>query len=422
MVENGPRNSRSYQVAAELRPPRAVSAACLMLAGVSFVAAWMLAYAAAPELCEFFYQPRVLAIVHTLTLGWISLTIIGVLYQFVPALTKHAVTWPAGAALQVALFAAGSFGMIVSFWFGWLATAAWSASSVFAATLLFTAQLAPGLARAPRLDATVIGVLCALVYFTLTALLGMLYAWDKVYALLGGSVLSNVAGHAHLGLAGWITLMICAVSYRVVTAFLLPTEPVPVAARHQVIALAVVVPLLSAMLLLRSRWAAAPALAGCGALIWYAMILAGIARTRRLPVDWWLRHVIAALAHLFAALLCGMLLFVIDAESSLGSRLAGVYGLLLLVGWISNYIVGIGSRMAPGLMGLGAAPLLSGRIAAAVFVLLNAGIAAVAASLLAGNVEAFRLSVAAPLGAALLFIGNLIRRASARRHGSPATV
>jgi hypothetical protein len=123
-----------------------------------------------------------------------------------------------------------------------------------------------------------------------------------------------------------------------------------------------------------------------------------------------MRHVVAALLHLFAALLCGLLLFLVDPASQLGSRLAAVYGLLLLVGWISNYIVGIGSRMAPGIMGLGGTPLLSGRHAALVFVLLNGGIVAVAASLSAGSVGGLRLSVLLPLGAALLFITSLVRR------------
>jgi hypothetical protein len=300
--------------------------------------------------------------------------------------------------------------MVVSFWFGRLEEAAWSATAVAIATLLFTAQLAPGLLRAPRADGTVVGILCALAYFAATALLGMLYAWDKIHSFLAGSVLSNIAGHAHLGLVGWITLTICAVSYRVVSAFLLPTEVLPKSTRLQIVTLATLVPLLVGTLLLRSRWAVLPAVAVFAAMLWYGAILASIARTRRMPIDWAMRHVVAALLHLFAALLCGLLLFLVDPASQLGSRLAAVYGLLLLVGWISNYIVGIGSRMAPGIMGLGGTPLLSGRHAALVFVLLNGGIVAVAASLSAGSVGGLRLSVLLPLGAALLFITSLVRR------------
>ena len=235
-MDRGADVKRSYQVGAELRPPRFVSGVCLAMASGFFVGAWVLAYVAASQVTDFFYQTRVLAVVHALTLGWISLTIMGVEYQFVPALTKCRVSWPGAAIWQVVLFATGAVGMIASFWFGQLEHTAWSATLVAVAILLFVGQIMPGLLRARGTDATVIGLLYAQVYFAITALLGLLYAWDKVYGFLGGSVLSNIAGHAHLGLAGWITLTICAVSYRVVTAFLLPTEPLPKSAHHQIVA------------------------------------------------------------------------------------------------------------------------------------------------------------------------------------------
>ncbi len=404
----GPRPS--YQVSAELRPPRAVSALCIVTASAFFVGAWMMACFAASEVNEFFYQPRILAVVHSLTLGWISLTIMGVLYQFIPALTKCRVSWPGAAMGQVVLFATGALGMVVSFWFGQLEYTAWSATAVAMAVAIFVGQIVPSLLRARSADATVVGLLCALAYFAITALLGLLYAWDKVYGFLGGSVLSNIAGHAHMGFVGWITLTICAVSYRVVTAFLLPTEVLPKSAYYQIVMLAAVVPLLSAALLMRTRWAMLPALAGVGAMVWYAVILAGIARTRRSSVDWAMGHVIAAVLHLFAALLCGLLLFAVDPQSRVGSRMTAAYGILLLVGWVSNYIVGIGSRLAPPLVGLGREPLLVGGHAAIVFFLLNGALTAMVISLAAGNVWGIRVSVLALLASGFLVAGHVARR------------
>ncbi len=401
---------RSYQVADELRPPRSVSVVCLAGAAAYFAAAWVLAFIAANDVVEYFYQPRVLAVVHSLTLGWTSLTIMGVLYQFIPALTKRRVAWSGGAMFQVALYLAGVTGMVVSFWVGRLGGTALSATLVAAAILLFAAQIVPPLLGARRADATAVGVLCAVLFYATTALLGLTYAWDKVFGFLGGSVLSNIAGHAQFGLAGWVTLTICAVSYRVVTAFLLPTTPSPAAARWQVLALAGVVPILGIALLARSRWAAAPALAGVACLVWYAAILFRIAQTRRMQIDWAMRHVVAAMIHLFAGLLCGLLLFAVDPHSSLGSRLATTYGLLVLVGWISNYIVGIGNRMAPPLMGLGRDPLLVGRSAAAVFVLLNGAVVIMAGSLITANVLVFRGSVLALGAVGVVLVSSLAKR------------
>jgi hypothetical protein len=226
-------------------------------------------------------------------------------------------------------------------------------------------------------------------------------------------VLSNIGGHAHLGLLGWVTMTICAISYRMVAAFLLPTVPVPEAARRQILLLAGSTALLVVALLLRSPLALPAALLVAAAMAWYAAILVGLARVRRMPIDWSLRHVFTALVHLAVAALAGLSLFVVDPGSELGSRLTLVYGLLLLVGWISNYIVGIGTRMAPGLMGLGPAPLLAGWQQPAVFWLLNGGVAAVAASIVAGSAPALRVAVLLPLAASLLFVAAVARRVGA---------
>jgi len=396
---------------AQLRPSRRVSAVCVVLGAAFFVLGWVLAFLAAPDLVEFFYQPHVLAAVHAFTLGWISLTMIGVLYQFVPALTKQPVPWRRAAALSVALVATGTAGMIPHFWIGHLEGMSWSADMVFAGVVIFVAQMLPPLVRARRWgDATVVGIFAAVCWLLVTALLGGLYAFDKIHPFLGGSVLSNIAGHAHLGLVGWITLAICAVSYRMVVAFLLPTETLPAAARWQILCLAAAAPLLAVALLLRSSLAVVPALAIVACLVWYAIILARIARTRRAHLDWTLRHVFAAMLHLAAAALLGLSLFAVGGDSERGGRIAAAYGILILIGWISNYIVGVANRMAPALIGFGAGALAPPRFSAVIFWLLNTGAVAMAAAVLAANAGALRVAMMAPALAALLFAFALARR------------
>jgi hypothetical protein len=403
-----------------LRPSALISGACFALSALSFVAGWILLVIAAPDIETFFYQPRVLAVTHTFTLGWISLTMIGVLYQFVPALTKQPILWPRGAALQVAMFAIGASGMVSHFWIGHLSGMVWSAGLVILSVLLLAVQLIPSLLRAPRFDATVIGILAALVYFVATATLGMLYAIDKVHPFLGGSVLSNIAGHADLGLLGWITLTICAVSYRMVAAFVLPEILLPDAARRQVIALIALVPALLIALVLRSRSAGWIAILVATAMGWYAAIVWQLLRTRRMPLDWSVAHVLAALANLGAAIVCGLaLMFFVDPDSALGNRVVVAYGLFALIGWISNFIIGMATRMAPGLIGKGGQPLLGNAARAIVFVLLNAGILAVVAAAVAGRATVLRGAALLPLGTGLLFGGALLRRLTASGPANP---
>jgi hypothetical protein len=406
--------SRPY-VRAPVRELPYLPALCLALATLHLNLGLLLALFATQDIGTFFYQPRVLAVTHTLTLGWISLAIIGVLYRFVPALTKQQVRRPWLARVQVGLFLSGAWGLVSHFWIGHLNGMAWSAGVLLLAVVLLLRVLLPLLLRAPTRDATVLGIIVALFCFLGVATLGFLYAVDKVHPFLGGNVLSNIAGHAHLAVLGWVTLTICAVSYRMVAAFTLPERVLPVPARRQVVSLAICAPSLAVALLLRS-WTVAPlAFLTAASLVWYATIIARLLRTRRQPIDWSIRHVLAALAHLCAAGACGMgFALGVDVGGAFGTHLAVAYGVLALLGWVSNFILGMGSRLAPGLAaatGLAPQPLLSPRIQAVIFWTFNAGVVGVAAAVLGDAPQLLRMAVGGTLVATASFAHALIERA-----------
>src|SRR5579885_610020 len=73
------------------------------------------------------------------------------------------------------------------------------------------------------------------------AILGTLLAADKQRGFLGGDVVTNLAAHAHLAALGWVGLTVCALSFRFLPAFLLPTAEVADAARRLVALLAAAV-------------------------------------------------------------------------------------------------------------------------------------------------------------------------------------
>lgn len=395
-----------------LRPSPKISAACFLLSAISFVTGWLLVVLAANDIVTFFYQPRVVAIVHTFTLGWISLAMTGVLFQYVPALTKEPLLLPRLAPLQIVMFASGTAGLVAHFWIRRLVGMVWSAGFLFAGVVLLTAHLGRPLWRSRTRDATTLGLAVAVLCLLGTATLGLLFAANTVRPFLGGSVFGNLAAHAHLGLLGWITLTMCVVSYRMSTAFLLPTDFQTPAIRWQVGSLIVLIPLLVVSLLLRSRVAVVLTLLLGASLGSYARIILRFLRTRRMPVDWSTRHVLTAFVHLAAAGVAGLaLLTVVDPGTPAGSRLTVAYGSLLLFGWVSNYIVGFGSRMMSGMMGSGGQVLLSDRLHLAVYVLLNAGIAGTVAAVLLGHAGALRLAACLPLAAGSIFAVALIRRA-----------
>jgi hypothetical protein len=56
------------------------------------------------------------------------------------------------------------------------------------------------------------------------------------------------------------------------------------------------------------------------------VIILRLLRTRRKPLDWNIRHVQAAMVHLCAAIICGLVfVFEVDIGSAVGTHLAVAY-------------------------------------------------------------------------------------------------
>jgi len=98
-----------------------VSAAAAFLVGALGIG-WL-----APELAGHYYHPRLLALTHTVTLGWITLAIMGASYQLIPIVLEQPIWSERLARWQLAVLVVAVIGMVAHFHLGtWpgLATAA----------------------------------------------------------------------------------------------------------------------------------------------------------------------------------------------------------------------------------------------------------------------------------------------------------
>lgn len=361
---------------------------------------------------QYFYQAIPLAVVHVFTLGWITAVIMGVMYRYVPALTRTALPSPRLAWIQLALYVIGASGMITHFAIGiwpglWLA-----AIILFASILMFAWNILPGVMSQVGRGVAETGMFLSVCFLIAAALLGTLLGLDKSYDFLGGSLLTNLAAHVHLAAVGWVTLSICAVSYRMLPAFLLPTIQLPVAAKWQIYALAVTVVGLAASLLLRSRMASTFAIAISFAMAWYLQIVARMVRTRRMPLDWTPLHALAGVIGLATAAGLGIALSFAGGDSALGARLAPAYGAMGLLGFFSNFIVGMSYQLFPGFVarartsarraGVKIAEISITRTRLFVFLTLNGGVLLLAVGFVENAVHV------AQLGAAMITVAGLV--------------
>jgi len=300
----------------------------------------------------FFYHSWMLGIVHLITLGWITFSILGAIYIVGPLALRMDMDARRGDYAAWAVGLVGIVGLVGHFWIGRDAGMAWSAATVGAAVLYMTVRIIGSIWRAGVQPAVKLHIVLACANIWIAATLGILIAWDKVAHFLPGFVLAHVFAHAHLAAVGWATMMVVGVAYR-----LLPmTFPSKMPAGRSTFASAILIETgvlgLFTSLLLRSNWAVVfggvivAGLAAFGAhVVWMLRHPVSKPAGMRRP-DFGVLHAAAAAASLVAAAAIGLTLAALPTSPAT-LRAAGAYGVLGLVGFLGQFVVAMERRLLP---------------------------------------------------------------------------
>ncbi len=342
---NGPRHMPT-PARIEMMPPPALPAAhfalafgCLLLGAAGLVAA-------APDLAAGAYLAfPVVGTTHLFTLGWITSSIMGVLYQFVPVGLGVPIASVRAARATFTAFLPGVLLFVLGAGLGRPALSHAGAALLAAAILLFAGNLGVTLARAPARGITWWGLAIGGANLVGVLALGLALAMNLETGFMAASRLGAVAAHAHLALLGWVMPIVVGVGYRLLPMFLLSpgTDRRPAA-----VALALLgagAPVLAVGLGFEQRglaWAGA-ALAYGGLLAWLLQARLYFRQRRLARLDASMRLAAAgALSLAGAATLAPVLLVV--GRSHVG--LVTAYGLLALLG-VSLFVVGHYYRIVP---------------------------------------------------------------------------
>ncbi|MBI3455251.1 MAG: hypothetical protein HY002_05635 [Candidatus Rokubacteria bacterium] len=387
------------------RPGRGPSVTLPLSYLATGAAAFLLASLGVPwlagELAGHYYHPRLLALTHTVALGWITLTIMGASYQLIPIVLARPLFSERLARWQLLILAAGIVGMVAHFYIGHRAGLVWAAAVVGVGIVVHLVNVTLTLRGLPRWSFTARLVAGAHGGLGGTLLFGLALAAARASGAWPADPLAAVQAHFHLALLGWVAPMVMGVSARVYPMFLLAPEPGAALGWAQLGGLGLGVPVLVAGLLAAPGLVLPGALAVAAALGAHATGVATMARRRKRPaLDWGLRFVLTGTAFLLPATLLGLGL---ATDRLSGPRPALAYAVLALGGWVSVTIVGMLLKIVPFLVWThvyaphaGRAPVptlaqLSWPVAEGLaYAGLTGGIAALAAAVAAGAPEWIR--------------------------------
>lgn len=172
----------------------------------------------APDFLRTSDNPHVFALVHLAVLGWITMIMMGALYQLFPVALQAEIHSVRLGKWNFWLFTGSVAGFVPSFYLWWTPGIAIFGTLAVGGVIHFVANLARSYPSVKVWNAMAYYVLCALGWLTLTVLVGFIYALDEVFGWFNISP-TILAAHAHLGLAGWFSLTLMGVSYKLMAMF-----------------------------------------------------------------------------------------------------------------------------------------------------------------------------------------------------------
>ncbi|MCW9014000.1 MAG: hypothetical protein OQL06_09475 [Gammaproteobacteria bacterium] len=207
------------QLSLEQAPTIGTPLRFFLTAPVFAIAAALLLLFAGPDIFQSRWQPETLALTHLLTLGFITMVMMGALFQLLPVLAGASI--PKAATISTIIHALYSLGVAL-FTFG-LATTKTSFIKLalvvlIPALLIFLIAVSMSLFRAQSSHASVTGMRIAIASLWITLALGGILAtgqaWDSV------PLLRHITSiHIAWASIGWVTIMITAIAYQVVPMF-----------------------------------------------------------------------------------------------------------------------------------------------------------------------------------------------------------
>jgi hypothetical protein len=301
---------------------------------------------------SFALHPRMAALVHLVTLGWISGSILGAFYIVGPlALRLPMRPGPIDRLVFVA-FATGVILLVERLWTGTYHGIAWPAVLVMAAVLHVAVRAWIGLARAVVPWPVKLHVVLSFANMLAASVLGLVVGLNRVYGWYAWPPLSAAWAHAHLAAIGWAVMMVVGIGYRLIPMILPAAMPTRSTLAVSAVLLEAGVLVLAVALLQQSAWAIVGGLLVVGGFASFATQVHAMVG-HRLPApaalprpDWATRQTHVALASVLIAAPVGLALLLPTPESWTG-RLAWIYGTFGLVGFLAQIVAGIQGRLLP---------------------------------------------------------------------------
>ncbi|MBX2933579.1 MAG: cytochrome C oxidase subunit I [Ferruginibacter sp.] len=193
-----------------------------LYAAISFLAAAVLLFVSSSAFSGHYFQPKILAITHTMALGWGTMIILGASHQLVPVLIESKLYSNTLAYISFILAAIGIPLLVYGFYIfdmGW--PAQWGGCLVALAILAYLVNIAISIVKSKSENVHAIFVFTATAWLFFTVVLGLAQVHNFTANILPSDSLHYLTLHAHAGIVGWFLLLVLGIASRLIPMFLI---------------------------------------------------------------------------------------------------------------------------------------------------------------------------------------------------------
>ena len=308
-------------------------------AAVFFLLLCLLLFLSATELTGHYFNPPILAIVHTAALGWGTMVIFGAAYQLLPVICERELFSNRLAFLSYILLTTGSCGMIWCFWkfdMGWLMII--SGALVTCSSYLYAFNLYQTANDSNKSQEQQHFLLLSAFWLCFTTTVGLLLAINLRYTFIPRNHLDILKLHAHAGIAGWFLQLICGVGAKLIPMFLLGKSK-----KMRLLYAALILQNVGLILFLADgyfnpislRMLMYATLIASGTACWLLYIIDTYKHRARKKVDMLMKHAGISSICLSLAFICIPVVLLYTQ-----TKWTSLYGTLIFLGWITGIILG----------------------------------------------------------------------------------
>ncbi|HEY0731962.1 MAG TPA: cytochrome C oxidase subunit I, partial [Chitinophagaceae bacterium] len=188
-----------------------------MYAALALLAGTIMLFFATNAFHGHYFHPQILAITHTMALGWGTMMILGASHQLVPVLIESELYSTSLAYVSFFLAAAGIPMLVYGFYhfrFNWITIS--GGVLINLALVSFLVNIAVSISKAKKENVHAIFIFTATSWLLITTLLGLLLVINFTHPIFNQDSLEYLSLHAHMGIAGWFLLLVMGVGTRLI--------------------------------------------------------------------------------------------------------------------------------------------------------------------------------------------------------------